>query len=96
MIGMKAVKQLIGLILLLVLSGMSCLAEQPDKDIKTSSVIAVDEDKGNTEIQGEKRKSGWPRLKYRNGPVCMCNDGLSEADIQSAWMKRFPQVKDSE
>jgi len=22
-----------------------------------------------------------PRLKYKNGPVCMCSDGLSEKDI---------------
>jgi hypothetical protein len=24
------------------------------------------------------------RLKYRNGPVCMCSGGLSEADIRGA------------
>lgn len=24
------------------------------------------------------------RLKYRNGPVCICSDGLSEADILRA------------
>ena len=23
-----------------------------------------------------------PRLKYKNGPVCMCTDGLSEKDIR--------------
>ncbi len=96
MIGVNAAKQLMCLILLLVLPGMSCLAEQSDKGAKTSSAVSVDDGKANTKIQGEKRKSGWPRLKYRNGPVCMCNDGLSEADIQSAWMKRYPQVKDSE
>lgn len=96
MIGVNAAKQLTRLILLLVLPGMPCLAEQSDKDGKTSSAIVVDDGKANTDIKGEKRKSGWPRLKYRKGPVCMCNDGLSEADIQSAWMKRYPQAKDSE
>jgi len=29
---------------------------------------------------GNKIKS--PRLKYKNGPVCMCTDGLSEKDIR--------------
>lgn len=96
MIGMNAAKQLTRLILLLVLPSMPCSAESSDKDAKTSSAITVDKGKANTKIQEEKRKPGWPRLKYRKGPVCMCNDGLSEADIQSAWMKRYPQVKDSD
>lgn len=26
-------------------------------------------------------KSFSPRLKFKNGPVCMCADGLSEKDI---------------
>lgn len=25
-----------------------------------------------------------PRLKYKNGPVCMCAKGLNEKDIQAA------------
>jgi hypothetical protein len=29
---------------------------------------------------GSKKKP--PRLKFKNGPVCMCTDGLSEKDIR--------------
>ena len=96
MIRVNVAKQLTCLILLLVLPGMPCLAEQSEKDAKISSAIVADDAEANIEIEGEKRKSGRPRLKYRKGPVCMCNDGLSEADIQSAWMKRYQQAKDSE
>jgi hypothetical protein len=33
----------------------------------------------------EKSNAGQsPRLKFKNGPVCMCTDGLSEKDIRAA------------
>lgn len=28
------------------------------------------------------------RLRFRNGPVCMCSQGMSEADIQQAEQRR--------
>lgn len=28
------------------------------------------------------------RLRFRNGPVCMCSQGMSEADIQQAERRR--------
>ena len=94
MIGGNASKQLTSLILLLVLPCMPCLAEQSDKDAKTPSAVTVDYGEESRVIQEEEKKSRRPRLKYRKGPVCMCNDGLSEAEIQAAWEKRFSQTKD--
>lgn len=94
MIWANASKQFAYLILLLVLPCMPCLAEQSDRDAKTPSAVTVDYGEESTVIQGEEKKSRRPRLKYRNGPVCMCNDGLSEAEIQAAWIKRFSQAKD--
>jgi hypothetical protein len=38
----------------------------------TSPLYAVESD----------NKSFSPRLKFKNGPVCMCSDGLSEKDIK--------------
>lgn len=96
MIWANASKQLIRLVLLLVLPCMPCLAEQSDKDAKTPSAVTVDHGEQGTVIQGERKKPRRPRLKYRNGPVCMCNDGLSEAEIQAAWIKRYSQAKDLE
>lgn len=29
-----------------------------------------------------------PRLKFKNGPVCMCSEGLTEKDIQAAMRAR--------
>jgi len=91
MIRANATKQLTRLILLLVFPGTLCLAEPLDKDAKTPSAITADHGAKSTVIQGDEKKSRRPRLKYRNGPVCMCNDGLSEAEIQAAWIKRFTQ-----
>ena len=33
-------------------------------------------------VAGDGNGSG--RLKYKDGPVCMCNNGLSEQDIRAA------------
>jgi hypothetical protein len=33
-------------------------------------------------------KDHVPHLRFRNGPVCMCGNGLSEADIEKAARER--------
>lgn len=33
-------------------------------------------------LANEQRDSGKQRLKFRDGPVCMCSEGLSEAEIR--------------
>ncbi|MCW9012267.1 MAG: hypothetical protein OQL06_00675 [Gammaproteobacteria bacterium] len=38
-------------------------------------------------FEAEKQARPAPRLKYRKGPVCMCNRGMSEAEIQAAMKK---------
>ncbi len=96
MIRLNVFKQLTCLILLLLFPFMPCLAEQSDKDAKALSTAVVDSSEANAIILEKEKKLKRPRLKYRRGPVCMCNDGLSEAEIQAAWIKRYPQVKDSE
>ena len=94
MTSANASKQLTRLILLLVFPFTSCLAEQSDKDAKTQSAVIAEQGNESAVIKGEEKKSKRPRLKFRNGPVCMCNDGLSEEEIQAAWIKRFSQAKD--
>jgi hypothetical protein len=42
-------------------------------------------------VEDVKKKS--PRLKYKNGPVCMCTDGLSEKDI--SLKRQLKQVIDN-
>ena len=96
MIRLNAFKQLTQLILLLVFAFMPCLAQSSDKDVKALSTAVVDSVEERAIISVEEKKARRPRLKYRRGPVCMCNDGLSEAEIQAAWIKRYPQAKDSE
>jgi hypothetical protein len=96
MIWANASKQLTRLILLLVLPCMPCLAEQSDKGAKSPSAVTADHGGESAVIQEKEKKSKRPRLKYRNGPVCMCNDGLSEEEIHAAWIKRFSQAKDIE
>lgn len=39
---------------------------------------------------GNKNKP--PRLKFKNGPVCMCTDGLSEKDIRLS--RKAKQIAD--
>lgn len=37
---------------------------------------------GSAHAVEDGKKIKPPRLKYKNGPVCMCTDGLSEKDIR--------------
>ena len=96
MIWASASKQLTRLILLLVLPCMPCLAVQTDKGGKTPSAVTAEYGDESKVTQVEEKKSKRPRLKFRNGPVCMCSGGLSEKEIQAAWIKRYSQAKDLE
>ncbi|MBE9559308.1 MAG: hypothetical protein IMF15_00900 [Proteobacteria bacterium] len=89
-------RQMMRLVLLLVLPCTPCLAEQSDNDATASSVDTVEHAEESTVVQEKIKKPRRSRLKYRNGPVCMCSGGLSEAEIQAAWIKRFSQAKDKE
>lgn len=75
--------------LLLALSGSPCLAQQSDSGESRWKITLteVGEDKDGIP------ESRQPRLKFRNGPVCMCADGLSEADIRAAELKRAQTQK---
>ncbi len=96
MIWIKAAKKIIRLIVFLMLPCTFVQAEPLSGDAWTSSTVTVNHGEQSTVHQEKETKPRLPRLKYRNGPVCMCNDGLSEAEIQAAWIKRFSQPKDSE
>jgi len=87
-------RQIMRLVLLLVLPCTPCLAEQSDKDATASSVDTVERAEESVVIKQEIKKPRRSRLKYRNGPVCMCSGGLSEKEIQAAWLKRISQAKD--
>ena len=80
MIQANSLKHMTGLILLL-LPCMPCLADQTGRDAETSSATTA-------QLENEQKR---PRLKYRNGPVCMCSQGMSEADIQAAKKKQAVQ-----
>ncbi len=77
----NSVKRVTHLILLLMLPCMSCLADQTAKADGVSSSATV-------KLENEQKR---PRLKYRSGPVCMCSQGMSEADIQAAKKKQDTQ-----
>lgn len=36
----------------------------------------------------ELKAKSSPRLRFKNGPVCMCSQGLTEKDIQDAMQAR--------
>ena len=71
-------------LMLAALSPLMCFAQPTDSQ-------AVETRQVTTEINDEETQR--PRLKYRKGPVCMCNDGMSEADIQAAERKRLQKAK---
>lgn len=72
------------LLLLVALSPLMCFAQQTDGQI-------VETGQATTEVKDEEKQR--PRLKYRKGPVCMCIDGMSEADIQAAEKERLEKAR---
>ncbi|HDP89663.1 MAG TPA: hypothetical protein ENN42_06880 [Thioalkalivibrio sp.] len=46
------------------------------------------QDARTAEAQTESRPSPGGRLRFRDGPVCMCSQGMSEEDIQRSREKR--------
>lgn len=75
---------------LVMLVGLPCMAGQFDADTNNdqSSIIASSQAQNAGNQEKKNRRS---RLKYRNGSVCMCNEGMSEADIQAAIEKQRAQ-----
>lgn len=67
-----------------------CMAEQSAADTDNDEPSEITASKAQNAGNQEK-KSRRSRLKYRDGPVCMCNDGMSEADIQAAMEKRHSE-----
>lgn len=67
------------LLVILALSPTVCFAQPADEHVEETS-------QATTEVKEQEKKR--PRLKYKKGPVCMCNEGMSEADIQEAMKKR--------
>jgi hypothetical protein len=61
----------------MVLPFAPCLAEQGGNAADTSVSATMVKEKAEAEALPK------PRIKYRNGPVCMCNTGMSEAEIQA-------------
>lgn len=73
--------------LLLLLFALPGVAVQSDKLIVTEQASSMPVEQQTTQDQATKR----PRLKYRSGPVCMCSQGMSEADILAAKKKNASQ-----
>jgi hypothetical protein len=87
MFQLKGIKLMLYSMLLLVLPGMSCLADQAGKATETPlATLAAESEKEQTS------KQSTPQFKFRrSGPVCMCSEGMSEADIQAAKKKQASQ-----
>lgn len=71
--------------LLLVFSGQTLLAaenapSQTPLKVHEFALQASGTDEQASETEQPRRSS---RLRFRNGPVCMCGDGLRESDIRS-------------
>lgn len=80
------------LVLLLVLPCAFSQAEPLDgKSDATTSTAKSEAKTQNTQEAQDASKPFKSRLKFRRGPVCMCADGLSEADINAALKKRKEQ-----
>lgn len=54
---------------------------------------AVPQPPGQAAASEGGKAGSTPRLKFRNGPSCMCAAGMSEADIQKAEQAQFPQLR---
>ncbi len=64
------------LALLLLLPMPFAVASEVNQTLQASSgPSAADSEQASTESQPRKR------LRFRDGPVCMCGDGLKESDI---------------
>lgn len=69
------------LMLLLVIPCMNIHAENIEK--KEKKIIS------SLQVQDLTEKPKRSRLKFRDGPVCMCSQGLSEKEIQAQKIFRF-------
>jgi len=67
------------LLVALALTPLMCFAQQVEKKADVS--VAT------TEVKAPEK--GFPRLKSRNWPVCMCSKGMSESEIEAAMKKRL-------
>lgn len=61
--------------------------------IAAASEPAVPQPPGQAAASEGGKAGSTPRLKFRNGPSCMCAAGMSEADIQKAEQAQFPQLR---
>lgn len=76
------------LALLVVLLSVPYTASQAGSaDVKAEAVVTTTA----SQVPETNPQVLKPRIKYRNGPVCMCNGGMSEAEIQAGIKKRNQQ-----
>jgi hypothetical protein len=77
------------LVLLLILPCAFSQAEPLDgKSDATTSTSSPEAKTQNVQEAQDVSKPFKSRLKFRHGPVCMCADGLSESEIETALKKR--------
>lgn len=73
------------LLVIVTMFPVACFAQEADSETLIKPV--------ETKVEGQDQEQWRPRLKFRKGPVCMCNGGMSEADIQAAMKKRLEKLK---
>ncbi len=83
MAPLNSIRHLPLLALLLAVPGVASQAEPVAVTAKPAAAAARVSEKNQEPLK--------PRIKYRNGPVCMCNGGMSEAEIQAGMKKRNAQ-----
>lgn len=52
--------------------------------VYAGETAGTDTAQGEAGTQTTAPKAKVPRLRFKNGPVCMCGHGLSEAEIEQA------------
>ncbi|GEM_PF-2994649 len=62
----------------LLLAGAAAAAEAPASPAVPEAAAAAGERAGETPARPARKG----RLRFRDGPVCICSDGLSERDIR--------------
>lgn len=87
MAPLNSIRRLPLLVLLLVVPGAASQAEPV--------VVTAKPTVSASRVPEKNQESLKPRIKYRNGPVCMCNGGMSEAEIQAGMKKRNLSSKTS-
>lgn len=73
---------------LLLLAGVAAAADVPTPPASAPETVSGPSDRAERAGEATTASSRKGRLRFRDGPVCICNDGLSERDIRDGGAQR--------